>query len=287
MSLDHELRTVLTDEAETVMPPVPDVDGMIRGGQARRRRRSVARAGTAALAAVLVAGGVYGVAQVEREDTGGGIATPPSSVPEAAPPPYPADGSVLAPGTYRKTVGIDETGQSVHADLTFDSEGWDASDQPVKGPDDDSGPYVGVAVLEVQRLPGASGCIGIDGPVDLSGFDPAPTTVDALAERLAALPDSVVLQSVTSRSAFGHDARHLRLRVDTSGCLGSEAYVLADGPTGPVGISYGPTRRMAVDLTVVDVDGTPIVVALWNNMNAPWRLVDEGSRLRSSIRFVS
>lgn len=70
MSLDDQLRAVLNEEAAMRTATPPDVPGLISGGQARRRRRNAVRAGGSVLAAVIAAGGVYGVAQLgDRADS--------------------------------------------------------------------------------------------------------------------------------------------------------------------------------------------------------------------------
>ena len=51
MSLDKELTAVFGQEAEMREIPLPDVEGLIRGGRARRRRRNLGRIGVGAAAA--------------------------------------------------------------------------------------------------------------------------------------------------------------------------------------------------------------------------------------------
>lgn len=64
MNLDEQLRAALNAEADTRTAALPDVQGLIRGGRARRRRRTAVWAGGSVLAAVVAVGGVYGVAQL-------------------------------------------------------------------------------------------------------------------------------------------------------------------------------------------------------------------------------
>ena len=89
----------------------PDVDKLISGGQARKRRRNAMRAGGAAVAVVLVGGGVYAVTQLDGGDAGS-TGTPPrrSDVApsgDAPPPTLSEDGGprarhVPAPGGRRR-----------------------------------------------------------------------------------------------------------------------------------------------------------------------------------------
>src|SRR5688572_2459174 len=103
----------------------PDVDKLISGGQARKRRRNLRWTLGAALAVVLVAGGVYAVTQLDGSDagaTGTAATTPGTSAPsgEAPPPTLSEDSGPLEPGTYRLLVGTDATGAAIEADLTFE-----------------------------------------------------------------------------------------------------------------------------------------------------------------------
>ena len=69
MSLDRELAAALGQEAEIREIPAPDVEGLIRGGRARRRRRNVGRIGIASAAAtvLVVAGAVVAAAVLDPE----------------------------------------------------------------------------------------------------------------------------------------------------------------------------------------------------------------------------
>lgn len=69
MNLDDQLRAALSEEADMRTAPPPDVEGMISGGQTRRRRRNALWAGGSVLAAVIAVGGVYGVAQLGDDET--------------------------------------------------------------------------------------------------------------------------------------------------------------------------------------------------------------------------
>ena len=103
----------------------PDVDKLISGGQARKRRRNRTWAVGAAVAVVLVAGGVYAATQLDGSEagaTGTATTTPGTSAPsgDAPPPTLSEDGGPLEPGTYRLLVGTDATGAAIEADLTFE-----------------------------------------------------------------------------------------------------------------------------------------------------------------------
>jgi hypothetical protein len=98
MTLDDQLRAVLNEEADLRTATRPDVQGMIRGGRARRRRRNAVRAAGTVLAAVIAAGGVYGLAQLADRDADS--TGPITDVPSAQPLPDIGDGLAIDPGTY-------------------------------------------------------------------------------------------------------------------------------------------------------------------------------------------
>jgi hypothetical protein len=288
MNLSEQFRAVLDQEAEMLTPTRPDIEALIRGGRARRRHRNTARIGIAA-AAVLVTGGVYGGTQIDRGDTGSqpGITNQPtqSSDSTTIPPPYrDRDASLPAPGTYRKIVGVDaSSGARIEADLTFEDPRWYSGGQPVISAGDESSPAAGLGVFEAQALPGRSGCSG-----EATGnatFTEAARTPDAVGRQLAKLPSSAVIQALTPTVAFGYDAFHLRLRIDAE-CPPGEAYIVAQAETGSLGITYNAPWTVVIDFLVVDVDGTPIVVALWHDAHASSTLVDEATHVRDSISFV-
>jgi hypothetical protein len=96
MTLDDQLRAVLNEEADVRTAARPDVQRLILGGRARRRRSNRVWAGGAALAAVIAVGGGYGVAQLGDADAGSLITDQPT------PQPLPVSSEVVAvePGTY-------------------------------------------------------------------------------------------------------------------------------------------------------------------------------------------
>lgn len=81
MTLDDQLRAVLNEEADVRTATQPDVQRLIRGGRARRRRRNAVWAGGAVLAAVVAVGGGYGVAQLGDADAGSLITDQPTLQP--------------------------------------------------------------------------------------------------------------------------------------------------------------------------------------------------------------
>src|SRR5262245_35726981 len=100
MSIDQQLRAALSQEAEMQTVPPPDVDRLIIGGRVRQRRRNLARvgwAGLAAAAAVLIAGGVYGVMRPDA----GSAPSPPTTQPSQRTTPtvqtYEDNGSTIQP----------------------------------------------------------------------------------------------------------------------------------------------------------------------------------------------
>jgi hypothetical protein len=283
MSLDEELTAAFRQEAEMREVPIPDLEGLIRGGRARRRRRNAARIGVAAVAAVLVGGAAYGVTQAVPQDPGT-VPLPPAtsesepSEPAAVPPSFQhLDRSVIEPGTYRMYVGAAPDVLNIEADLSVTGPNWLSGDQPVVSEGDN---WAGVGVYQPEALAGAAPCSG-----DWQSRD-ASRSPQALARQLGRLPWSALVQPPTPTEAFGHDAIHLRLRVDDR-CPRGEYYQVAHGPAGSRGITYGhPAREVLIDFWVVDLDGTTVVVDLWHQVDASTELVGRASQARDSITFV-
>lgn len=284
MSLDNELTAAFGREAELREVPPIDVEGLIRGGRARRRRRNLARIGGAvAAAAVLVGGGAYGVAHVDPGDIGKNTVPPATSEseppePAAAPPSFQhLNRATIEPGTYRMYAGFDSTG-IIEADLTIAGPNWASGDQPVVS---DGDTWAGVGVYQPDGLAGGAPCSG-----DWRDRDAAGTPM-ALARQLVRLPRSTVVQPLTPTEAFGHDAIHLRLRIDDRCPLG-EYYQVAHGPAGSRGISYGrAAKEVLIDFWVVDLDGTAVVVDLWHQVDASTELVSRATQVLDSITFVT
>ena len=286
MTLDTELTAAFGQEAETREIPPPDVEGLIRGGRTRRRRRNVRRIGIgAAAAAVLVGGGAYGVAHVAPGDPGTVSVPPATSVfepsePAAVPPSFQyLDRTAIEPGTYRMFVGADPAGVKIEADLTVTGANWFAGDQPVVSDGGDT--WAGVGVYQPDALARVAPCSG-----DWQGRD-ASRTPQGLARQLVRLPRSTVVQALTPTEAFGHDAVHLRLRIDDQ-CPRPEWYQIAHGPAGVRGITYSRhPKEVLIDFWVVDLNGTTVVVDMWHQVDAPTELVGRANQVRDSITFVT
>ncbi|MGH3331224.1 MAG: hypothetical protein ACRDPJ_07925 [Nocardioidaceae bacterium] len=284
MSLDKELTAAFGQEAEMREIPLPDVEALIRGGRARRRRRNMGRIGVAAAAAVLVGGGAYGVAHVDPGDPGTVTAPPAASEsepdePAAVPPSFQhLNHTAIEPGTYRMFVGADPAGAKIEADLTVTGPNWTSGDEPVVSEGDT---WAGVGVYQPDALAGVAPCSGHWQSRDASG------TPQALARQLVRLPRSTVVQPLTPTEAFGHDAIHLRLRIDDQ-CPRGEYYQIAQMPAGSRGITYGhPSKEVLIDFWVVDRDGTTVVVDMWHQVDASTELVGRATQVRDSINFVT
>ena len=254
--------------------PPPDVGTLISGGRGRQRRRNLARVGVAAAVAVLVAGGLYGSTKL-----GSGTAVEPAHAPsKAAPQAYRATSTVIDPGTYRMLVGH-TTGTSIHADITIAGAGWQSDDFPVLS---DAGSYGAVAVYRPLALAAGTGC-----DTDKPNTKVAKTR-HKLAQQLARLPWSTVIQAPTPVLAFGLPAVHLRLLINQQ--CGAGVYRVADTPRGGHGITYtstytGTAKAVVIDFWVVEVAGVPVVVDIWHDADAPRQLVGRIARTRDSIIF--
>jgi len=296
MNLDEQLRAALNLEAEMVQTPIPNAQNMIKGGQDRRRRRHAAWAGGGVLAAVVVAGGLYVVAGSGGDpDSTSTIANTPTesvstSVTPSGPPLWSGTDKVVdvEPGTYRLFVGVRPDFSGIEADLTLGTTGWRSANLPVFMNDAEEPGGAGVQLVE--RLVGeADYC-------DLTGGEPgwsaasrtAATTSRALARQFAVLPRGTVVEPITSTRAFGHEAFHLRVRVDGDCGEKEGAYHLFSSSTQALSIDYRVTPRAVrvVDLLVVDLDGTPVVAYYWYAQGADPGLVAEVSSVRDSIEFV-
>ena len=137
----------------------------------------------------------------------------------------------------------------------------------------------GVGVYQPKLLAGGTGCTG-----SWRGRAPGATPLE-MARQLTRVPRSEVVQRPTATRAFGHDALHLRLRIDDR-CPMDGYYRLAETPSGDRGISYGNTPLVVViDLWVVDVDGTAVVVDMWRHADTPSVQLETTRLTRRSIRF--
>jgi hypothetical protein len=280
MNLDEQLRAALSLEADMQNATRPDIDGLITGGRARRRRRNLLWAGGAALAVVLIGGGAYAVTQLDLSDAGSSpIVDEPTS--EATPSELPADAGEdqLEPGTYRVLVGADATGEGeIEADLTLEGSGWKAGNFPTV---QEGVTYGGIAVYRPDALAVESGC-NHDVSNDLVGETP-----QALAEQLAELPGSTVVQPVGPTQKLGYDAQHVRLRI-ADDCPDGGGYRVAETPRGSRGISFSSVPTTVVmDFWVLDVDGVPVVVDTWHQNGASTDLVDRIAQAGDSLSFVA
>ena len=264
--------------------PTPDLEGMVNGGQDRLRRRHTMRISLAAAAAVvLIGGGVY-VAQLGDDDSGAdpgltNLPTQPTQPTEAADPPNWTDTNQgpVEPGTYRTYLGTSADGtKNIEADLTVQGSHWIGSNYPVAFVGEN---FAGIGVYHPESV--AGGCKMV------AGLETAAVQPQQLAQQLAQMPRSDVLQQPTSTNAFGRSALHLRLRVDAA-CGAGVAYLVTDER----GISYFDKNPevsgiVLIDFWVMEVDGTTVVVDKFHTEEAPQTLVDQATAARRSITFVT
>ena len=282
MNLDEQLRAALDLEAEMQNAPAPDVDRLISGGRERRRRRNSTRAGIAAAIVAVAVGvgvGVYGVTQLDSESALEPAQPSQPSESATTASPLPIDGRRLEPDTtYRTLVGVDGTGATLEADLTVSGSGWTSGNFPVVT---ESAAYGGVAAYGPLALAAGSGCTG-DRPNTNVG-----QTSEALVQQLAQLPRSTVVRPAKATEAFGHDATHLRVRIDND-CPEGQGYRVAETHRASHGINYSVSPRdVVMDFWVVDLDGTPVVVEMWHDEDASSELLDKIARTRDSITLVT
>ena len=125
-------------------------------------------------------------------------------------------------------MGTDATGAAIEADLTVEGAGWDSGNFPVA---ETGAIYAGLGRHRPSALAAGSGCIG-DAPI--ANLRQSPR---ALAQGLARLPESTLVQPVTPAEAYGYDAFHLRLEI-ADDCPEGQGYRVAETPRGSRGISY-------------------------------------------------
>ena len=108
-----------------------------------------------------------------------------------------------------------------------------------------------------------------------------------LAQQLAALPRSAVVEAPTPTHVFGHDGFHLRLEIRVE-C--QTFYRVAATPGGDRGITYtvldGAADNVVIDFWVLEVAGALVVVDEWHTVNASLSLVEQAARARTSIEIV-
>lgn len=286
MNLDEQLRAALNLEAEMRTAPPLDTDGLISGGQSRRRRRNALVAAGSVLGVVLIGGGIYGAVQLGGDPEAARppeVATQPSE--DAGPPRYSEQDEALEPGTYRKRVGNHDDGTAIDVDLTVDGPDWTSGTDPVVKLGRSETDWGGIAVYQPSAFAGADGCGDWSGSSRTAG-----ATTDQIAQQIASLPLATVLQAPSTTEALGHEAVHVRVRVDDSTC--PSVYNWAeDSLGGGHGLSYyhdfeRESRQAVVDATVVDVDGTPIVVALFHHSDAAPEVIAQVTSARDSISLV-
>jgi hypothetical protein len=190
----------------------------------------------------------------------------------------------IAPGTYRVFVASGPAGDTIEADLTLTDSTWRWSGQPVAHEPLDT--WAGVGVYQPDALAGAAPCSGDWQSRAASG------SAQSLVRQLVRLPWSTVVEPPTPTEAFGHDATHVRLRIDDQ-CPSHEYYRIARTQVdatlaGSRGVSYGWTSQdVLIDFWVVDLDGTAVVVDQWHQVDASIELVDRATEVLDSITFVT
>ena len=173
-------------------------------------------------------------------------------------------------------VGVDDSGAPITADFTF-YDVWEGGGYPVYRTDARTAGRM--AIYQPIAIAAGTGCLS-DPPSTHVGQTP-----HQLAQQLARLPKSTVLQSPTTTQAFGHEAIHLRLRINQQEC-GHDIYRVAESLHGDHGISYGP-RPVLIDFWVQNRGGVPLVVETWHEDTAPSQLIDQIARTQRSVTFVT
>lgn len=279
MNLDDELRSTFERQAQTRIPPSPDLECLVRGGRQRRRRRNLRWSGAGVAAAVLLGAGGYGVVVlgattapgVASRPVGGTSPTPLSTADEQLPS--------LAPTTYRVVVGTAATRRTMEADITVDGDNWVVEDDFPRASERSESAFAGVGVYQPSLLGAGTGCHGDARTTGALG------TPVLLAQQLAQLPRSTVLVAPTRVRAFGRTVLHLRLRIDVE-C--PSYYRVAETPVGARGITYTALglEDVVIDFWVLNVAGTVIVVDEWHNVNASYALTSQAARARASVDLI-
>lgn len=273
MSVDARIRKGLT----MIEKELPEVDTLKSYEDLRRetrhngrRRRTLIAA--AAAAAVLAGGLAYGVIKAKPDTTDHPVHRPSLTTPQN----YRDNGSIKQPGTYRMLVGVDDSGAPINATFRF-YDIWQGGGYPVYRVA--TGEASGMAIYQPVALAAGTGCLS-DPPNTNVGQTP-----QRLAQQLAALPQSTVLQSPTTTKAFGHQAIHLQLRINQQKC-GRGIYRVAEGLHGNHGISYGPLP-VIVDFWVLNLGGGPMVVETWHQVGTGSPVVNQIARTQQSVNFTT
>jgi hypothetical protein len=226
-----------------------------------RRHRTWATALIAA--AVLVAGVVYGGIRIDSPTSDEPAQSP------VAPSPSP---TTLA---YQMLVG-DARGVAIHADVTLDGN-WHIDSYPLL---QGTRSFGGLAVYRPSALAAGNGCLS-DEPNRQVGQTP-----QKLAQQLAQLPRSTLLQPPTPVQKLGRQAVHLQLRINPD--CGRSVYRVAETANGGHGISYGPTsRHVVIDFWVENVRGVPVVIETWHQDETPSQMVNQIARSLNSLTFTT
>ena len=272
MSLDKQLREVLSEEGDSRTPPLPDLDRLISGGRTRKRRRTMNRAGAALASLVVIGGTAYGLVHADLRSSAGDpdTAGQPSVTEDPGRTP-------IEPGTYTYAAGLTIAGAPIDFDVTLGGTGWVRSDLPVLV---DGSHAAGTGAYRPERVASEGACSGA-----WQGRS-ASQTLRGLARQLTRLPAGTVLEPPTPARVRGHDALHLSMRIRTL-CRASDYYVVSNSESVERGISYTTLHTdVSIEFWVVDLDGTPVVVDLWHDVDAPQELVDRAVNARESITFL-
>jgi hypothetical protein len=269
--VERDLRRLYAEAASA--PAVIDgatAAALIVCGRARRWRTRVMAASVAAVA-VVAAASVYGVMTTVSGTTDEPAKSPATTAPRSY------DDFAGVPGTYQMLVGYGASGVAIHADLTF-YDFWQSDNYPVLS--DTDARHGGLAVFQPTALAGGAACLDDEEDTNVG------KTPEKLAQQLAQLPRSEVVQPPTPVQAFGGQAVHLRLQVDNN--CNEGAYRVADTLQGSQNISYSETpQKVVIDFWVLDVAGAPIVIDSWHEKGASVELMDQVARTEGSIKLVT
>jgi hypothetical protein len=269
--MSERLLETFRDKAEQIAR-VPAFELIEAAGRARRRRRHVAGAATAAFVLATT-----GILLVTNE---------PSAPPQPADrtdrtslvTPYPGNqGRALDEGTYAFELP-DPSLPDVHFTLPPGWNSWVGPNLFEGFRDEESGAkepgwYLGLLILDVRSI-AQQGC----STTDLTGQDPA-TVVQAFTRA-----DRLRVTSGPERTVrFGRPTTHLRLQEQgpSSECLNS---VLMFGAEG-AGITYFG-RGTTFDVLVLDLDGRPLVLMSTWTRGTPRAEVDALLGVVDSIELV-
>jgi hypothetical protein len=251
-----------------------DLDHIDQRGAVRRRRHRGRWGGVMAMALVLVGGGCAASAD-DSGDAHAAVTTPadPSSSSE----------TTAVPSANQEQIGVDRSGKPISVVVPADATLFGGGTGVISENHHTS--YVGLEALQPRSLAGGSTAC-YDDTWSAHSREPAGTA-QGVARQLARLPGSTVVQPLTPTQALGHEAFHVRLRVNNGCPAGTGPYLVAEADSD-FGLGYGKgPHDVFIDFLVVDVDGTPIVVALWHHADASSSLIHRAGQVRDSITFVA